>query len=217
MAWPTAHLTDAAEHWEAVAERSYGLANQVWQDASSVDWRGNGADALRTTAHSDLMTTGTAADQCIPTDWQLLDLSEDSGQPLARMVVTGPLGGGEWKAADTIEVSGFTGWPQFYDVFRNADRVLRGLNATGVVVGALPVPPLQWTAAVRSSGTALIGNRCVWIRQSNYVAGSDHPHASRLIVHTTVVDADSREQLAQSVSQLSADVYDGFIDALTRQ
>jgi hypothetical protein len=152
----------------------------------------------------------------IPTDWQLLELPEGPEQPLARMIVSGPLGGGEWKAADIIEVSGFTGWPQFYDVFRNADRLLRGLNASGVSVKALLVPPIQWTAAVRSSGTALVGTQDVWIQQSNYVAGSDHPRASRLIVHTTLVNAESREQLTQSVSHLTADVYGRFINALTR-
>jgi hypothetical protein len=61
--WPTEHLTDAAEQWEAVAERNYGLANQVWQDASSVDWQGNAADALRTATHSDMIATSAAADQ----------------------------------------------------------------------------------------------------------------------------------------------------------
>jgi hypothetical protein len=30
VAWPTEHLTEAADHWETVAGRSYGLANQVW-------------------------------------------------------------------------------------------------------------------------------------------------------------------------------------------
>jgi hypothetical protein len=63
MDWPTEHLTDAATHWEAVAERSYGLANQIWRDASSVDWQGNAADALRTATHSDMLTTSAAADQ----------------------------------------------------------------------------------------------------------------------------------------------------------
>ena len=53
--WPTEHLTDAAEHREAVAERNYGLANQVWQDALSVDWQGDAADALRTATHSDMI------------------------------------------------------------------------------------------------------------------------------------------------------------------
>jgi hypothetical protein len=63
LAWPTEHLTDAADHWEAVAERNYGLANQVWRDASSVDWQGNAADALRTATHSDMITVSAAADQ----------------------------------------------------------------------------------------------------------------------------------------------------------
>jgi hypothetical protein len=63
LAWPTEHLTDAAEHWEAVAERNYGLANQVWRDSSSVDWQGNAADALRTATHSDMITVSAAADQ----------------------------------------------------------------------------------------------------------------------------------------------------------
>jgi hypothetical protein len=60
--WPTEHLTDAAEQWETVAERNYVLANQVWRDASSVDWEGNAADALRTATHSDMIATGAAAD-----------------------------------------------------------------------------------------------------------------------------------------------------------
>lgn len=63
MAWPTQHLTDAAEHWEAVAGHTYGLAHQVWQDATSVDWHGDAADALRTTTHADMLATSAAADQ----------------------------------------------------------------------------------------------------------------------------------------------------------
>jgi hypothetical protein len=63
VAWPTEHLTGAAEQWEAVAERNYALANQVWSDALSVDWQGDAADALRNATHSDMMTTSAAADQ----------------------------------------------------------------------------------------------------------------------------------------------------------
>ncbi|VBA43185.1 hypothetical protein LAUMK13_04399 [Mycobacterium innocens] len=33
LAWPTEHLTEAADHWEAVGGRCYGVANQVWRDA----------------------------------------------------------------------------------------------------------------------------------------------------------------------------------------
>jgi hypothetical protein len=63
LAWPTDHLTQAAAHWEAVGARSYGVANQVWRDALSIDWQGDAADALRTATHADMVTTGAAADQ----------------------------------------------------------------------------------------------------------------------------------------------------------
>lgn len=61
--WPTDHLTEAASHWEAVGERSYGAAHGVWSDAMGVDWSGQAADALRTDTHADLMTTSGVVDQ----------------------------------------------------------------------------------------------------------------------------------------------------------
>jgi hypothetical protein len=63
LTWPTEHLTEAAEHWETLGARSYGLANQVWRDAASVDWQGEAADALRTATHVDMTTTSAVADQ----------------------------------------------------------------------------------------------------------------------------------------------------------
>ncbi|WP_375481546.1 hypothetical protein [uncultured Mycobacterium sp.] len=63
LAWPTEHLTEAADHWEAVGERSYGVAHQVWRDTLSVDWHGEAADALRTATHADMTTTSAVADQ----------------------------------------------------------------------------------------------------------------------------------------------------------
>jgi hypothetical protein len=63
LTWPTEHLTEAADHWEVVGGRSYGLANQVWRDALSVDWRGGGADALRFATHADMMITSAVADR----------------------------------------------------------------------------------------------------------------------------------------------------------
>jgi hypothetical protein len=63
LAWPTEHLTEAAEHWETLGARSYGLANQVWRDAASVDWQGEAAEALRTATHADMTTTSAVADQ----------------------------------------------------------------------------------------------------------------------------------------------------------
>jgi hypothetical protein len=63
LAWPTQHLTEAADQWDVVGERSYGLAQQVWRDSLSIDWQGEAADALRTATHSDMMTTSAAAEQ----------------------------------------------------------------------------------------------------------------------------------------------------------
>jgi hypothetical protein len=63
LAWPTDHLTEAADHWETVGERSYGVAHGVWSDALTVDWRGEAAEALRTDTHADMMTTSAVVDQ----------------------------------------------------------------------------------------------------------------------------------------------------------
>src|SRR5437588_431117 len=61
--WPTEHLTEAADYWETIGERCYGVTSQVWRDALSIDWQGNTADALRTATHADMMTTSAVADQ----------------------------------------------------------------------------------------------------------------------------------------------------------
>lgn len=63
LAWPTEHLTEAADLWETVGARGYGVANQVWRDALTVDWHGGGAEALRAATHADMMKTGAVADQ----------------------------------------------------------------------------------------------------------------------------------------------------------
>jgi hypothetical protein len=63
LAWPTDHLTQAADYWETIGERCYGLTNQVWQDTMSVDWHGEAAEALRSATHADMLTTSAVADQ----------------------------------------------------------------------------------------------------------------------------------------------------------
>lgn len=152
----------------------------------------------------------------IPRDWQPVEVPETPDQPIARLVVWSPNGNGKWDAANAISVMGYTGWPTFYDVLRNADDTLRGLDASDITLRVLPVPPIQWTAAVRSSGVAQIDDRNVWVQQTNYVAGSEQAHASRLIVHSLYVDSASRDRLAQDIAQLSDDVYQGFIDAIIK-
>lgn len=63
LAWPTEHLTEAADHWETVGARSYGLAHGAWSDAMTVDWSGQAAEALRTDTHADMLTTSGVVDQ----------------------------------------------------------------------------------------------------------------------------------------------------------
>jgi hypothetical protein len=63
LAWPADHLTEAADNWETVGARCYELASQVWQDALTIDWQGEAADALRADTHADMMTTSAVTDQ----------------------------------------------------------------------------------------------------------------------------------------------------------
>jgi hypothetical protein len=153
----------------------------------------------------------------IPKNWQLVELLDEPRMPLARMAVYRPPDNDGWQAAETISVFGYTGWPSFYEVLHNTDRTLRALDGIGINTKVLPVPPIQWTAALRSVGTARIGGRRMWIQQSNYVAGSEQPHAGRLVVHSLFVEATSRAQLTEDVVQMSTAVYRGFITALSNE
>lgn len=63
LAWPTQHLTEAADYWETIAGRSYTVANEIWRDSLSVDWRGRGADAFHASTHADMLETSAVADQ----------------------------------------------------------------------------------------------------------------------------------------------------------
>ncbi|OBH21064.1 hypothetical protein [Mycobacterium sp. E3247] len=63
LAWPTRHLTEAADYWEAVGGRSYKVANQIWRDGLSADWHGRGADELHAATHADMLETSAVVDQ----------------------------------------------------------------------------------------------------------------------------------------------------------
>ena len=80
---------------------------------------------------------------------------------------------------------------------------------------AAAASPTQWAVALRSSATALIGERRVWVQQSNYVAGSEQPHAGRLIVHSVFVDPTCRDRLAGDIAEMNDAVYQGFVATLT--
>jgi hypothetical protein len=152
-----------------------------------------------------------------PQGWQLVELSGTPHVPLARMAVYGPRDDGGWEAAETISVFRYTGWAQFYEIFHNAAGTLEALDAAGIVTTVLPVPQKQWTVGVRSSGTALIGGRDAWAQQSNYVVGSEQPHAGRLIVHSIFAEATPRARLAGDITRLSDAVYQGFIATLSNE
>ncbi|MDC8995450.1 hypothetical protein PR371_15845 [Mycobacterium marinum] len=63
MAWPTEHLTEAADYWTAAGHRWYEVFNQIWRDSLSVDWKGIGADALHTRTHADHTKVSGLVDQ----------------------------------------------------------------------------------------------------------------------------------------------------------
>jgi hypothetical protein len=133
------------------------------------------------------------------------------------MAVLGPRADGGWEAAETISVFSYTGWPTVDQVFRNAASTLRALGASDIVTKVLPVPPTQWAAALRSTATALVGERRVWVQQSNFVDGSEQQNAGRLTVHSVFVDPSCRDRLAEDIAQQSGAVYEGFVAALNKQ
>ncbi|WP_081283611.1 hypothetical protein [Mycobacterium intracellulare] len=63
LSWPTQHLTEAADCWEALGARCYAVADQVWRDGLSVDWQGRAADGLRAATHADMQKTSAVVDQ----------------------------------------------------------------------------------------------------------------------------------------------------------
>jgi hypothetical protein len=63
LVWPTDHLTEGANYWEAVAARWYETFAQVCQDSLSVDWEGKAIDALHARTHADKLTVGGMVDR----------------------------------------------------------------------------------------------------------------------------------------------------------
>lgn len=63
LAWPTDHLTEGAEYWEALAGQWYEAFTRVWQDSQLVDWEGTAAEALRARTYVDKLKVGELVDQ----------------------------------------------------------------------------------------------------------------------------------------------------------
>jgi hypothetical protein len=63
LGWPTDHLTEGADYWQAVAARWYETFAQVWQDSLSVDWEGKAVNALHARTHADKMRVSGLVDR----------------------------------------------------------------------------------------------------------------------------------------------------------
>lgn len=63
QAWDTEHLIDAAEHWDATANRWDDVYGQVWQQSLSMDWQGQARDALVDRTTTDKTTVTGHSDQ----------------------------------------------------------------------------------------------------------------------------------------------------------
>ncbi|OBK43306.1 hypothetical protein [Mycobacterium kubicae] len=63
VAWPTEHLTEAADYWHATGVRCYDMADQVWLDSMSVDWSGEAAGGLHARTLADKTTVSAVHDQ----------------------------------------------------------------------------------------------------------------------------------------------------------
>lgn len=63
LAWPTEHLTDAADHWTSTSGRWYEVFTDTWKDSLNVEWQGSGAEAVRTRTHVDKLKVSAMVDQ----------------------------------------------------------------------------------------------------------------------------------------------------------
>jgi hypothetical protein len=63
LVWPTDHLTEGADYWQAVAARWYETFAQVWQDSLSVDWEGNAVKALHDRTYADKLRVSGLVDR----------------------------------------------------------------------------------------------------------------------------------------------------------
>lgn len=61
--WDVDHLTEAAMHWSAAADRWESVFHEVWQQSRTVSWQGQAANALHDRTSTDKSLVGSKADQ----------------------------------------------------------------------------------------------------------------------------------------------------------
>jgi len=150
----------------------------------------------------------------VPEGWRVPDLPPDQAAAVTRLAVAGPRPDGSFEATETLSVFGYTGWVGFDEVVSGADRSLQDLDADHITTRVLRLPPVKWAVAVQAEGVAMLGGRRMWMRQSNYLAGSMLPHNGRLFVHSVMVDDAVRQRWAGDVDLLCEAIHQGFIQSL---
>ena len=153
----------------------------------------------------------------VPRHWHPLDIPDtELAAPPARVLVRGPPTAGGWEATDTLSVYGFTGRPAFSIVPDSTARSLHELAAQDIATRMLAVPPVPGLAAERSTATLIVEGRRIWVQLTNYLAGSDQPHAGRLIVHSVYIDAERLSAFADDVRCLTQPIQDRFTALVTQ-
>jgi oligoendopeptidase F len=61
--WDVDHLTEAATHWSAAADRWESVFHEAWQQSRAVNWKGQAANALQDRTSTDKSLVGSKADQ----------------------------------------------------------------------------------------------------------------------------------------------------------
>lgn len=158
-------------------------------------------------------TPGWVNQLAAPPRWRRVDVPDSERVIVApaRTLVWGPRSDGGWDAVDTVEVYGYTGLPSFGDVLDSTAHSLRDLNAQEVRTRMLAMPAFPGVAAERSTGLVAMDGRRIWIQLTNYVAGSDDPHAGLLIVHSLYVAERVHPELASDITLLTGTVQDAFV------
>lgn len=152
----------------------------------------------------------------VPPHWHHLTLSDEQAlMSPARVLGWRPRPDHGWEATDTVEVYSYTGIPVFDDVFRSTARTLRDLDALDLQTRLLAMPARTGVLAERSTALVAVEGRPIWIQLTHYVAGSEQPHAGRLIVHTLSVAEHYHRDLGGDIAVLTASVYNTVTSVLT--
>ena len=181
-------------------------------EALTDEFRGVKDLAALTGPHTPHWVGGLA----VPPHWHHLTVTD--AQVLlspARVLGWQPRPDHEWEATDTVEVYSYTGIPVFDDVYHSTASTLDDLDARDLRTQLLAMPARTGVLAERSTALVAVEGRPIWTQLTHYVAGSEQPHAGRLIVHTLYAAEHYHRELTSDIAILTASVYDTVTNMLT--